>query len=93
MKIKSGYILRENLVGNDNKVGVVICVSSESNLNGYIQLNETGIFIWKMLEKGTTKEEIVSAILKEYEGAPVDVIDKDVDIIIGQLKNIGAIDE
>ena len=51
MKIKSGFILRENIVGNDNKVGVVICVdSSVANLNGYIQLNETGIFIWKMLE-------------------------------------------
>ena len=94
MKIKSGFILRENLIGNDNKVGVVICVdSSASNLNGYIQLNETGIFIWKMLEKGATKQEIVSAIIKEYEGAPIEVIEKDVDNIIEKLKNIGAIDE
>ena len=58
MKIKSGFILRENIVGNDNKVGVVICVdSSVANLNGYIQLNETGIFIWKMLENGANKQD------------------------------------
>ena len=94
MKIKSGYILRENVVGNDNTVGVVICVdSSNSNLNGYIQLNETGIFIWKLLEKGATKQEIVSAILKEYEGAPAGVVDKDVDNCILQLKNKGVLDE
>ena len=94
MKIKSGFILRENIVGNDNKVGVVICVdSSVANLNGYIQLNETGIFIWKMLEKGAEKQDIVSAILKEYEGAPVEVVEKDVDNIILQLKKIEAIDE
>jgi hypothetical protein len=95
MKIKSGFILRENMVGNDNKVGVVICVdSSVSNLkNGYAQLNETGIFIWKMLEKGATKEEIVTAILKEYEGAPVELVTKDVDNIITAIKNLGAIDE
>ena len=93
MKIKSGYILRENVVGNDSKVGVVICVNSSSNLNGYIQLNETGIFIWKMLENGAEKQDIVSAILKEYEGAPVDVVEKDVDNIIAELKKIGAIDE
>ncbi len=94
MKIKSGYILRENVIGNDNAVGVVICVdSSVSNLNGYIQLNETGIFIWKMLEKGADKQDIVSAILKEYEGASKDVVEKDVDAIISTIKSIGAIDE
>ena len=94
MKIKSGFILRENIVGNDNKVGVVICVdSSVANINGYIQLNETGIFIWKMLEKGGDKNDIVSAIMKEYEGAPIEVVEKDVDNVIAELKKIGAIDE
>ena len=94
MKIKSGFILRENIVGNDNSVGVVICVdSSASNLNGYIQLNETGIFIWKMLENGAEKQDVVSAILKEYEGAPIDVVEKDVDNVIAELKKIGAIDD
>ncbi len=93
MKIKSGFILRENLIGNDNAVGVVICANSSTNLNGYIQLNETGIFIWKMLEKGAEKQDIVSAILKEYEGAPKDIVEKDVDNVISELKKIGAIDE
>ena len=94
MKIKSGFILRENIVGNDNSVGVVICVdSSASNLNCYIQLNETGIFIWKMLENGAEKQDVVSAILKEYEGAPIDVVEKDVDNVIAELKKIGAIDD
>ena len=95
MKIKSGFILRENVVGNDNSVGVVICVdpSASSLKNGYAQLNETGIFIWKILEKGAEKQDIVSAILKEYEGAPVDVVEKDVENVINELKKIGAIND
>ena len=94
MKIKKGYILRENVVGNDNKVGIVIAVdSSIKNLNGYIQLNETGIFIWRLLENGATKDEIVSEILKVYEGAPLEVVKNDVDKVIKTLENIGAIDE
>ena len=94
MKIKKGYILRENVVGNDCKVGIVIAVDdSIKNLNGYIQLNETGIFIWKMLENGATKDEIVSEILKVYEGAPKEVVEVDVDKVIETLEKIGAIDE
>ena len=72
MKIKKGFILKENMMGKDNPVGIVISVdSSVNNLNGYISLNETGIFIWKMLEKGATIDEIVLAIVNEYD-APDD---------------------
>ena len=93
MKIKNGFILRENMVGNDNTVGIVISVDEKVKLNGYLQLDELGIFIWKLLEKGVTKEEIISAILSEYEGASKDVVEKDVESFINKLIKIGVIDE
>lgn len=93
MKIKQGYILKENILGDNSNVGIVVPLNqSIGSLNGYIQLNETGIFIWKMLENGAQVDDIVSGILKEYK-APLNVVKKDVLNVISKLKEIGAIDE
>ena len=93
MKIKQGYILKENILGDNSNVGIVVPLNqSIGSLNGYIQLNETGIFIWKMLENGAEIDDIVSGILKEYK-APLNVVKKDVLNVISKLKEIGAIDE
>ncbi len=93
MKIKQGYILKENILGDNSNVGIVVPLNqSIGSLNGYIQLNETGIFIWKMLENGAQVDDIVSSILKEYN-APCEVVKKDVLSVISKLKEIGAIDE
>ena len=90
MKIKKGFLLREMPGGTSVVVGVG---ENSEKLKGYLTLNESGAFIWKILEKGATKQDIVSAILKEYEGAPESVVEKDVDMVILELKKIGAIDE
>lgn len=93
MKIRQGYILKENILGDNSNVGIVVPLNqSIGSLNGYIQLNETGIFIWKMLENGAQIDDIVSGILKEYK-APLNVVKKDVLNVISKLKEIGAIDE
>lgn len=93
MKIKQGYILKENILGDNSNVGIVVPLNqSIGSLNGYIQLNETGIFIWKMLENGAEIDDIVSGILKEYK-APLNVVKKDVLNVVSKLKEIGAIDE
>ncbi len=63
MKIKDGFILRQ-VAGSY----IVIGVGGEAvDFNGMITINETGVFIWKMLEKGCKKEELLSAFLEEYE--------------------------
>ena len=38
--------------------------------NGLFVLNELGAFIWDILPQVETEEEILSAILKEYEVTP-----------------------
>ncbi len=93
MKIKQGYILKENILGDNSNIGIVVSLNqSIGSLNGYMKLNETGIFIWKMLEKGALVEDIISAILKEFK-APYEVVKKDVENVVSKLKEIGAIDE
>ncbi len=63
MKIKDGYMLRE-VAGNS----VVVAVGKATlDFNGLITLNSTGAFLWKILAKGTGVEELLTAMLDEYE--------------------------
>ena len=63
MKIKDGFILRE-VAGSYIVVAVGEAVKS---FNGVITLNETSAFLWGVLSKGATEEELVNALLGEYE--------------------------
>lgn len=63
MKTKSGFILRA--VGDNY---IIVPVGAEAQkFNGIIKLNSTGKFLWEMLEKGTSEEELVKALVAEYE--------------------------
>jgi len=75
MRIKKGFILRE-IAGNH----VVVPVGKATvNFNGIINLNKTGAFLWKQMAEDRTMEELVKAILDNYniteEVAKADVFD------------------
>ena len=59
MKIKNGFILRD--VGN--KTFVVAVGELSKTFNGMITLNETGKYIWQLLDNEITEEEIVAKII------------------------------
>lgn len=41
---------------------------TSKHFHGMVRLNETGAFLWKLMaEKDCTEEELVDAILSEYE--------------------------
>lgn len=63
MKIKEGFILRE-VAGSFIVVAVGDAVKT---YNGLITLNETSAFLWNKLIKGATEEELVEALLREYD--------------------------
>ncbi len=63
MKIKKDFILRK--VG---AVSVVVAVGEASyKFNGIMNLNESGEFLWKKLEKGADEAELVKALAEEYD--------------------------
>lgn len=62
MKLKDGFVLRE-VVGQT----VVLPSGDDLDLNMMITLNETGKFLWERIEKGTEVEELVAALLAEYD--------------------------
>lgn len=82
MKIKEGFILRDVA----DKTFVVAVGELSKTFNGIITLNETGKFIWQLLTKDTTEEEIVEKLLIECEDAQRDVVEKDVKSFIEKLK-------
>lgn len=63
MKIKSGYIMREVA---QNHV-VVPTGEAALDFSGLITLNETGAFLWKLLEADTTESELLKGLLEEYD--------------------------
>lgn len=63
MKTAKGFLLRS--VGGRHIV-VAIGEASEK-FNGLITLNETGAFLWSRLQKGATYQELLDALLAEYD--------------------------
>ena len=64
MKIKDGFVLTE-AAGNS----LVVAVGDMADkFSGYIKLNSTGAFIWKLIEKKDLSiDELASAMVAEYD--------------------------
>lgn len=88
MKIKEGYVLRE--VAGSNIV--VPLGNAEVSFKGIMTLNDVGTFIWKKLEAGATKEELLEAVLSEYDVSE-EIASKDIDIYITKLRAENIIED
>lgn len=86
MKLNSGFITH-----NDGEDKLLVSTGAVK-FSGLVRSNGTAGFIIGCLENDTTEAEIVEKMLAVYD-APRDVIERDVSKIIGQLRDIGAIDE
>ncbi|WP_418792212.1 PqqD family protein [Phosphitispora sp. TUW77] len=63
MKIKEGYLVREIA-----DCHIVVPIGDKViEFKGIMTLNDTGRFIWKCLSDDITYEQLLSAILDEYE--------------------------
>ena len=87
MKLKQEFVLRN--VAGDN---ILIPVTGIDNkFDGLITLNETGVFIWKQLEAGKNQDEIVKALLDEYDVSD-EQANRDVTDILNQLIVLGILE-
>ena len=87
MKIREGFILRQVL-----DIYAVIGVGSEAYMpNRIMSVNETGAFLWRMLENGAEKQELIDALLREYETDP-QTAEKDVDAFLKELQDKGLVE-
>ncbi len=87
MVVKEGFVLR-NMGGQP----VVVSVGSASKVfNGMIKLNESGEYLWNILQNGAEKEDLVQALLKKYEVSK-EVAEQDVDAFLRTLSGPGIIE-
>ena len=86
MKIKSEYITH---IIDDTQYLIGV---GRNAFHGIVRSNKTAAFIVDQLKTETTKEQVVAAVLDQYEADPAKV-SADVDMIIEKLRGIGALDE
>ena len=82
MKIKDGFILR-TVAGET----VALPSNGVTNLDMMITLNGTGKFLWKKLAVGAEKDELVDALLAEYD-VDRERAEKSVDAFVARLKEL-----
>lgn len=88
MKIKDDFILRE-VAGSH----VVLPVGKRAEeFNGVINLSGSAVEIWKLLEKETTLELVVSELKKIYD-IDEETLNADATTFIGKLREAGLLDE
>lgn len=63
MQIRKEFVLRE-IAG---EYVIIPIGSTVLEFNGLITVNETGVFLWNMLQKEVTIDEMVAGLLEEYE--------------------------
>jgi hypothetical protein len=88
MKIKDGYKLR-SVCGS----AIVVAVGKAvADLNGLVTLNETGEYLWSILENGSEPEALARALSEEYS---IDEVQAKTDVVnfISQLKGAGLVEE
>ncbi len=87
MKTKSDFILQE-VAGS---FVIMPTGAAAVNFNGMMTVNEVGALLWKKLSGGATEEELVAAVLSEYDVAE-DVAKRDVHAFIGEMERAGVLE-
>ena len=88
MKRKDGFIVRQ--IAGQN---VAVAVGARSKeFHGMIKLNDSGLIIWNALAKDVSEDDIVKAILEEYDVSSEQAAN-DVHKFIEVLKDAGIVIE
>ena len=87
MKLKNGYILRE-VAGST----VVVSIDPTSTFQNMLRLNGSGKFLWEKLSVGATHDELVAALLEEYE-IDAETASRDTDAFLDMLRGFDAVEE
>ena len=88
MKIKEDFVKTE--LGDDT---ILVAIGEKAeHFHGIVRLNETAAFIVDQLARDTTEEEILTAILKEYD-VERSVAQAHVSSVLESLRKINALAE
>lgn len=88
MKIRKGFVLR-------NVVDEFIIMPTGDNIaqfEGAVVLNEVSAFIFRQLENAVSREDVLSAMLNEYD-VDEQTAEKDLDALLEQLEVMGILEK
>ena len=86
MKIGKNFVLRQ-LAGK----WVILSLSGQQDFTGMLTLNEAGVFLWKLLEKGADQASLSAALCKEYGILP-ELASGDTERFLQKLRDIGCLE-
>lgn len=93
MKINDGFILKEiEGLGGETKYVVITVGKASEKLGGMITVNETLKDIWRMIENGLTKAQIVDKIVETYDVSR-EAFSADLDKILSDLASAGILND
>lgn len=82
MKIAEGFVLKKIIDQN-----VVVPLGKRNvNFNTMISLNDSGAFLWEQLQTEKTEEELLAAMLDEYDIDEAKA-SEGIKVFIGKLKD------
>lgn len=88
MKINENYVLRQIA-----DTWIVLPLGETTlDFNGMMTLNETGSFLWKLLEDGCEQSDLVNGLLSEYEVTKQQA-EADVEEFLNKLRNIDCLED
>lgn len=88
LKVSRDFMLRE-IAGESLLVPVN---EAAVNFQGIMSLNESGRLLWDRLQKDTTEDDLVSALLDVYDTTP-EVARQDVAVFLDQLRERDILQE
>ena len=88
LKIKEGFIVREIL---DSYMAVPVGERTRE-VHGVIALNETGAFLWKLLEKDISEDKLIASMIKEYNLSE-EIAKEDIKEYLYYLREKGWLDD
>lgn len=88
MKINENFVLRQ-VAGS----WIVLSVADKTvDFNGMLTLNETGLLLWRLLEKESSREALAQALTDEYEVTYEQAL-ADVDEYLDYLERVGCLEK
>lgn len=88
MKIKDGFLLRQ--FGDES---IVVAVGDDSeDFNKLITINSVGEFIYNFLKDDRSFDEVVSAMLEQYDVSE-EIARRDAEAFISNLRTAGLLDD
>lgn len=89
MRLKTDYVLHQPREGET----LAVATGEESNnFKGFMRANEAATFILKCLQEDTTEDAVLARMKEEYD-ADESILREDLQKIISQLREIGALEE